>query len=39
MFDDHLCDDVKPIKRLCDRHSKRIAECFKVACYRVRQDP
>jgi len=35
MLDDHLCNDVKPIKRLCDRHCRRIAHCSKIACYRI----
>jgi hypothetical protein len=36
MLDDHLCRDVKPIKKLCDNYCEKIAECWKVACYRLR---
>lgn len=33
MLDDHSWDDVNPIKRLCDRHCRKIHESWKVAAY------
>lgn len=36
MLDDHMGRDVKPIKRLCDRHCEKIVESWKVASYRFR---
>ena len=35
ILDDHLWPDVKVVKKLCDRHFTKVAECWKVAAYRV----
>lgn len=35
LIDDHRWRDVTPIKLLCDAHAHRIAQCWKVAAYRL----
>jgi predicted O-methyltransferase YrrM len=35
LVDDHRWRDVTPVKLLCDAHAERIAQCWKVAAYRL----
>lgn len=35
MLDDHLQPDVIGIKSLCDRHCVKVADCWKVAAYKI----
>ena len=34
MLDDHVWPDVASIKRLCDQHCQKMAECWKIAAYK-----
>jgi predicted O-methyltransferase YrrM len=38
MLDDHHWPDVQVIKSLCDKHCKKIHECWKVASYTIEKD-